>query len=528
MSAIFGQLITHTLPSPDGVLDGTPGYMYRNAFVGWTLDAVDTLTSTTIQVRFNEAHTDLPPWTRVYAGVVVRQYVDSEGRASWTHSVVLAGEVVAQYSHSSTAGVNLGYRPLTIRLDIEAPPGHPTYEFPSDIEWIVGKSHQVKARVQIFADESPAPIVDNPDPLALAESMEDYVIVDATFTSNESITVPPPAGDDPVRDANMYLVTHMDSGPGWSPMGTPFEGSILKDYLRVCTPFFFREAVWTALNDTAQRSTSLDAVFVKGDVSPEASAVYAVLSGGDTGSWSAKNPPSQAALYKRISRLIRALKKNGTWKLLDRFFVFRAGTQAHALIDWKAPSDVARAASNESAVFDANNGFRRTASGGYVDTRFTPEIHGAKFTQNSASAGVLLLSDTVTSTTGYLFGCKSGADAFFAKQNSVSRDISYAANEAATAVSSAGAMGIGVTAVSRVSGTKAFVYNNGASFGVRTAAASTARPSSSIFVGALNDGGADVGAESEWVTSFFCGAELTVDQLKTLQSLVTAYVSASA
>jgi len=531
VSVIFDVPITHELPSQNGSVDGTPKYTHRNAVVGWMLDPVDRIHLDAVQRTFKIDEADSPPWTRVYAGVVVRQIVDTEGRASWIHRVVLAGEVVAEYSISSTGPRNLGYEELTIRILPKAPFGYNGDDFPGNFEWVIGRAHRVTAHVQILMGTSPEISMDTDTPpegyppMALPEDYPpDRIIIDQVLTSNAEITIPPPVGKDPIADANLFLNTFMDGMPAWNFEGIP--GSVLyPDFLRAVMPYHLRRPAWVNLNQTAQYDDESNAVFMKSDVNAEASAVYSILTDGETGNWSVKNPPSQVELYKRVSRLIRTLKSKGVWKLLDRLFVFRADSQANALFDWKSPQALDRRAVNEGATFDPVQGFRRTASGGYVNTRFNPNTNGVKFKLDSACAGAVVFTDTVSATTGYVFGCASGADAFFIKQNSISGDAQYATNETSTALTGGGAMPTGAPAVTRTTSNKTAVYNNGAAFGIRAAAPSSAVPNADMYVCAHNDNGTATGGESEWVMSFFCGAELSVGQYALLTSVLRSYIS---
>jgi hypothetical protein len=97
-----------------------------------------------------------------------------------------------------------------------------------------------------------------------------------------------------------------------------------------------------------------------------------------------------AGQLTNIRNLVTSLKSIGVWGSLDRLWPLAAENAIQALVDIVVG---ATATAVNSPVFTANRGYKGDGVAAYVNTNFTAaNVPGAKFSQNDASAGVMIMT----------------------------------------------------------------------------------------------------------------------------------------
>lgn len=96
-------------------------------------------------------------------------------------------------------------------------------------------------------------------------------------------------------------------------------------------------------------------------------------------------PPS-AAERARLNTLVRGLKADGVWALLDRLNVLAAETQQAGLRDLRNPAKTLTVGG--TITFTADRGFLGDGTSGYLDYGEAFAFTGAQFSLNSATLGI--------------------------------------------------------------------------------------------------------------------------------------------
>lgn len=135
-------------------------------------------------------------------------------------------------------------------------------------------------------------------------------------------------------------------------------------------------------------------------------------------------PPTSArkTLY---NNLIVTLKADGNWTELDVLVILAAADSQASLLDLKNLSDGALV---NAPTFVADRGFTSDGSTSYINTQYNPSTDAVVHTQNDASAGVYIRTNT--NTADFMIGLvdagnngtsiltRSGADQFTNRLNS--------------------------------------------------------------------------------------------------------------
>lgn len=101
---------------------------------------------------------------------------------------------------------------------------------------------------------------------------------------------------------------------------------------------------------------------------------------------SALTTPPSAAERARLNTLVRGLKADGVWALLDRLNVLAAETQQAGLRDLRAPAKTLTIGG--TVTFTADRGFAGDGTTGFLDLGEPFATAGNQFALNSASLGV--------------------------------------------------------------------------------------------------------------------------------------------
>lgn len=239
-----------------------------------------------------------------------------------------------------------------------------------------------------------------------------------------------------------------------------------------------------------------------------------------------------AARFSPVDNLIRGLKTDGLFSLLDRLWLFAAENQPSALIDIVALSQ-ARIAG--TLTFTANRGYTGVdgnVNPNYIDTMFSPIRDGVQYTQNSAHISAWSNTEiTVTAAGGCIMGNTDGTttqtNIFPRYTDGAAR---YRCNSATLPTQTTQATSIGHFLSNRISSAQCHGYFNGA-FTSNQDAASGTEPSNNLYVCGGNGAvpgdfpHADFGYPGQ-VTMASIGAEFSDAQVTSFYNRLRTYMTA--
>jgi hypothetical protein len=114
-----------------------------------------------------------------------------------------------------------------------------------------------------------------------------------------------------------------------------------------------------------------------------------------------------------ISNLIKGLKTDGVWTKLDRLWITAGENTQSALIDLVARS-TATVVSTPSFTVDRGYAGEDVATATkYIDSNFTPSVHGVKYTQNSAHYSAYCITNNIPSSGGAVMGTDPSGSTVF-------------------------------------------------------------------------------------------------------------------
>jgi hypothetical protein len=250
------------------------------------------------------------------------------------------------------------------------------------------------------------------------------------------------------------------------------------------------------------------------DPDPDAVALFAAMT-----------VQPNAARQRLISDTIVALKAAGVWSLLDAVWFMAAHDEQASRLNWKAPASFTL--SEQGVItFTVDRGWQGDGSSGYLDTGWTPSVHGVNYTQNNASLGVYSRTDT------------DGGIDFSARQTSPapSRLINFAMRLSGVTggmingplsggLTAAIANSLGLGAMRRTASNAQQVFRNGVELAAN-ATLSEALVAIPPYIGARNnDGVAELYTTRQYALAF-TGAAMSTTQQLALYSTTQAYMTA--
>jgi len=225
------------------------------------------------------------------------------------------------------------------------------------------------------------------------------------------------------------------------------------------------------------------------------------------------------SLATSFTTLICGMVTDGTWALMDVFYVFATDTAADAELNLVSTSY--GLTQTGTVTFTANQGFTGDGVAGYLNTGWTPSTNGVHYTQNSASLGACSFTSALGS--GYFLGAHGGTGyALIGESTGASQ--SFAINMSGTnAFTSATSLGSDI--VTRTGASAIAVYVNGSSVFTGTTA-SVAAPSSPLYILAGDNSGAASNFYAGQLGYAFAGAGLTSTQASNVYSRLHTFLSA--
>lgn len=239
-------------------------------------------------------------------------------------------------------------------------------------------------------------------------------------------------------------------------------------------------------------------------------------------------PPPPGRLWQ-IDQTIRQLKQHGIWQKLDVLWMLAAHNAQAARLNWKSPSQFALTAVN-SPTFTSDRGYAGNGTTSYLDTGWNPATNGVQYTLNSGGVGVYLNSGTDTGdnaafaigsaisggvgeTTGLV--PRSTTDTLRGRVNNTT-SVLFSGVSVTTRY--------GLSVVDRSGSASTTGFKNGAGSTADTTA-STAVPSASMFLGALNSGGSPILPVNNRIAFAYAGASLTAAQHAALYRITQNFLA---
>lgn len=224
-----------------------------------------------------------------------------------------------------------------------------------------------------------------------------------------------------------------------------------------------------------------------------------------------KHPTPQEKIWQ--NQLVYDLKSVNIWNDFDVFYNFWVHDSDFATINWKTPTSNQITKVN-NPTFTKHSGFRGNGTSSYLNTNWIPS-GGTSFTLNSAGGGAYI--GTTGNTGGTIFGCRNATQSnqFFLQPYTANagNEFRYGVNNTSTDSTNTNNTSsiIGVWHIKRTGASALAAHRNGFSFESSTEA-SQARPSVSLYIGALNDNGTPVGYATHQIGMFWAGASLNTSE----------------
>ena len=114
---------------------------------------------------------------------------------------------------------------------------------------------------------------------------------------------------------------------------------------------------------------------------PESEAIFAAMG----------TQPSDAR-KRIIDNLVRGLKDDGIWDILDFLYVLAAHAENSSLINWLNPGTF-DATNVHSTAYTVDQGYTGDGANDYLNTNYNPNTDGINYLQDDASAGVYVMTN---------------------------------------------------------------------------------------------------------------------------------------
>lgn len=112
--------------------------------------------------------------------------------------------------------------------------------------------------------------------------------------------------------------------------------------------------------------------------------------------FSKMSSPPDSGRKRIINNLIKRLKADGQWNLLDVIWIFAAHNQQASRLNWKSPDNFTLTEVN-TPTWTKDNGYTGNSSNMYLDTGWDISNNGVNATQNSTCIGIYSRTDSATS-----------------------------------------------------------------------------------------------------------------------------------
>jgi hypothetical protein len=234
-----------------------------------------------------------------------------------------------------------------------------------------------------------------------------------------------------------------------------------------------------------------------------------------------------AARKTLISDTIVALKAAGVWTLLDAVWFMAAHDEQASRLNWKAPASFTL--SEQGVItFTADRGWQGNGTTGYLDTGWTPSVHGVNYKLNDASFGAYMRQHSGTNART-LMGARdlaSGSSSRMSILLTVTSTIARVNTGTNLNQASVGSIANGLNVARRSASNSQFVFRNGVSVATGSAT-SQGVPQFAFYIAATNNGADAVEEFDDRQFSFaYTGASMSEAQQLALYNNVQAYMTA--
>ena len=222
--------------------------------------------------------------------------------------------------------------------------------------------------------------------------------------------------------------------------------------------------------------------------------------------------------------LICGMVTDGTWALMDIFYVFATNTTTTANLNLVSSSFGLTQVGTET--FTANAGYAGDGTTGYFTTGYNSTTAGGNFTQNLASLGECTLTNRTAGANLSAGGVQNSSTfvAAYITAENTSGNFEAPLNDSNYPVFS-NFQAQGSDVASRTVSTAIAQYINGSLVASPTDASATP-VNLAMFVGAINSGGTPIAFNTDQLAYFFAGGGLTATQVGNVYSRLHTFLVA--
>lgn len=230
------------------------------------------------------------------------------------------------------------------------------------------------------------------------------------------------------------------------------------------------------------------------------------------------------ARKKVINDCIRSLKDAGVWASLDCLWVPAAHHSQAATLNWISPSTFTLSPQS-SPDFTVDEGYQGNGSSSYVNTTFVPSTANGKFLLDSACFGVYSLTDADDTAMTDMGAANSTSNRVQLISSIATSAVLARLNQDVNGTARAITNSIGHICATRGDNATVEYYRAGASLGT-SAAASTGRPTVSVYLCATNNNGTAQGFSSRRIAAAHIGGHLNSTKVAAFNTALTTYMMA--
>jgi len=262
------------------------------------------------------------------------------------------------------------------------------------------------------------------------------------------------------------------------------------------------------------------AVTYGGDVVIEAASTYCAEYQAVYDAFTTKPASDSSAFWNTMVSDI------GTyWDSLDVFYFYAVHTNGdgEALINWTNPGTYDATAYN-APTFTAYEGFTGNGTTQYINCNWNPSANGVNYTQNSASAGVYVRTNT--GVNGAQAGNYDATSYLTINSRNASDQAGGNINNAGSGLVAANTDGRGFYIVSRTASNERQFYKNGSLIGDDTEA-SNGVMNNNVYVLGYNNNGIPAIVKQDQLSCFFAGAGLSITAITTITNAIETCMDAA-
>lgn len=209
-----------------------------------------------------------------------------------------------------------------------------------------------------------------------------------------------------------------------------------------------------------------------------------------------------SARKRTINSLIKRLKNDGTWNLIDVLWVMASHDQQAARLNWKSPGNFTLTEVN-TPTWTANQGYTGDGASTYLNTSWDASNNGVNYTQNSASKGAYIRTNSQEA--GFALGALGAANGSHIVPRNASNQLLFRENQASSTTIASVTASTGLISTTRTSSTAIEAFRNGTSLGTASVA-STAVESIDFYIMAFNNNGSASGYTSRQQSVAYIGS----------------------